>query len=304
MITSFLMVLAWARQYVKIRLRFDFGTWKRFLRESYALGIAAVITFVYFKVDTIMLSVMKSSADVGIYNAAYKVLENLSFFPAMIVGLIFPLMSKYVYAERDKFEEIANKTYKVFMLIVVPLVIGTLFLADGIIRAIGGGGFSESAAVLRVLVFAIAFIFFGNFFNAVLIAAGLQKKLLFVMAIAAIFNVAANLIFIPKFSYTAAAYISAMTEFIVTFGTFLYAAKKLKYYPRSENLGGILVSGAAMAIALYLLRGKNFIIAGMAGMLVYLVFIVIFKAVGAEEITSIISKRGVEEFDPHQTNIE
>jgi len=61
------------------------------------------------------------------------------------------------------------------VILIVPLIIGTLFLADGVINIIGGAGFSEAGNVLRILVFALAFIFFGQLFNAVLIVSNLQN---------------------------------------------------------------------------------------------------------------------------------
>lgn len=297
MVFNFIFIYLWSRKYIRFKLRFDFGYWKKFLKESYPIGIAAFVTFIYFKMDTILLSVMKSSSDVGIYGAAYKVIENITFFPAMIIGLIFPIMSKNIFFDRARFEDISNKTLKVFSVIIVPLVIGTLFLSDGIIRLIGGAGFSESGTVLRILVFALAFIFLGNFSNAILISANLQKKLLLILSVAAVFNISANLIFIPHYSYLASASISVVTEMLVVIGTFYFIAKKIKYFPRAENIWRILSAGALMAGTLYILRNTNFLMAGAVSVLAYLLALWFFKAIKTEEITSIISKKGAQVYD-------
>lgn len=298
MVLSFLLVYLWSKKYIHITLRFDFSYWKTFLRQSYPVGIAAIITFVYFKIDTIMLSVMKSSTEVGIYNAAYKVIENISFFPAMLVGLIFPIMAQTIFHDRNKFEDISNKTFKVFVVTIVPIIIGTTFLSEGVIRIIGGAGFSESAPVLRILIFSLAFIFFGNFFNAVLVSGNMQKKLMFVLAFAAVFNIVANLLLIPRFSYSGAAYVSAITEFIVASATFYLGAKKLNYRPRLEKIYGIVLSGIVMAAFLYLGRGINFFALGSASVALYLAALWVFGAIKTSDITSIISKKGVEEYEP------
>lgn len=296
MILSFLMILFWSRKYVKLRLRFDFSYWKKFLKEAYPIGIVAIVTFVYFKIDTIILSVMKSSADVGIYNAAYKVVENISFFPGMIIGLIFPIMSQHIFSDREKFKDISNKTFKIFFILIIPLIVGTMFLSEGIINLIGGIGFVQSANVLRILIFALVFIFFGNFFNAVIISGNYQKRLMYVLVVAAVFNVAANLIFIPLSPrpYFVAATVSALTEMLVAAMTFYIVVVKIKYLPKVEKVWGILVSGGFMAIFLYLSRGINFFLMAIGSVLVYLLFLWIFKAIKTEEIMSIISKKGVQ----------
>jgi len=298
MILSFSLVLWWVKKYIKLRFKFNFDYWKKFLKEAYPVGISAIVTFVYFKIDTIILSVLRSSADVGIYNAAYKVIENISFFPAMIVGLIFPLMSQYIFSDRNKFFDISNKTLKVFVVLVVPIIIGTMFLSEGIINLIGGIGFAESANVLRILIFALACIFFSNYFNAIIISGNNQKKLMYILVSAAVFNVSLNLIFIPSanYPYFTAAIVSALTEFLVATFSFFLVVTKIKYYPHVEKIWSILVAGLIMAAFLFLLRDMNFFLQAFSGVLIYMIFLWVFKAIKAEEITSIISKKGVQEY--------
>lgn len=290
MVFSFILIYFLSKKYISFRIRLDFSYWKTFLKQSYPLGIAAIIGFIYFKIDTIFLSVMKTSAEVGIYNAAYKVIENIVFFPTMIIGLIFPIMSRSIFSDKTRFRDISNKIFKVFWILVVPLIIGTVFLSDGIIRLIGGAGFFESGLVLRILVFALAAIFFGNFSNAILIAGNKQKKLMLIMFLAAVFNVISNLIFIPKFSYLAAAVTSAITEIFVAGAAFYVIVKEIHYFPKAEKFWSILASGAAMAVYFFLFQKINFFLLAISGTLVYVLFLWIFKAIKVEEITSIIGK--------------
>ncbi len=297
MIVSFILIFLCSKKFIRFKMRFDFDYWKVFLKESLPMGTAAIITFIYFKMDTILLSVMKSSADVGIYGAAYKVLENITFFPAMIAGLVLPLMSKNVFANRGEFIKISNKTFKVFVILAIPLVIGVLFLSDGVMNLIGGASFSESAGVLRVLIFALALIFFGHFFNAILIAGNLQKKLMLVLGFAAILNVSLNLLFIPKFSYYAASYASVATEMAVVALTAYLTVKNIGYVPKIEKKAGILAAGIVMTVFLYVFRENNFFIAAPGSAVVYFASLWIFNAVRTSEILSIISKKGVEEYE-------
>ena len=291
MLVSFLIVFLWSRRYIKFRPAFDFAVWKKFLKESYPVGISAIIVFAYFKLDTILLSILKTSSDVGIYNAAYKVLENISFFPAMFVGLVMPIMSRYIFHERKKFELVADKTFKVFLILTVPLFIGTVFLAPGIIRLIGGAGFSESVPVLRLLAAAMVFIFFGNFFTNVIIAGSLQRKLMGILLFCAIFNVSLNLILIPRFSYIGAAVTSSLTEGLVVLLSCFIAWKNLKYFPSFAKIFPILVSGAGMALVFFYFRSLNFFLLAAAGVFAYGLLLWLFKAVSFEEVESLISKK-------------
>ncbi len=298
MVFSFTAVYLLSKKYISFRLRFDFEYWKVFVKESYPLGIAAFIGFIYFKIDTILLSVMKTSAEVGIYNAAYKVIENITFFPTMMAGLVFPIMSQTIFSDKARFKDISDKIYKIFWIFVVALVVGTMFLSGGIVHLIGGSGFEKAAVVLKILIFALAAIFFSNFSNSILIVGNKQKKLMVIMFLAAVFNVVANLIFIPRYSYMAAAWISVLTELFVTGATFYVIIKDLKYLPTAENFYGILSSGVVMATYFFFFQRINFFLLAISGTAVYVIALWLFGVIKADDIKSIISKKGVQEYNP------
>ncbi|HPN54679.1 MAG TPA: flippase [Candidatus Moranbacteria bacterium] len=287
MIFNFSTVLFFLRKYARLKLQFDFVYWKKFLKESLPLGISAVVIFIYFKIDTILLSVMKTNTEVGIYNAAYKVIENVSFFPAMIVGLVFPIFSRYIFSDKKEFSRIADETTKVFLILIVPIVIGTLFLSKNIINLIGGEAFLQSANTLRILIFSLAFIFFGNLFNSLLIAGNHQKKLLLAAVVCAIFNVTANLIFIPIFSYNGSAVVSTLTEFFVMVTGFALTAKYINYIPSFKSLWRILIAGGAMAIFLYLFKNTGFLFCVFFGSLIYAFFLWLTRTITIKELSSI-----------------
>lgn len=291
MVSNFVLVLLLSRRYLKFRLKFDFHYWKKFLKMSLPMGISVIITFFYFKMDTILLSVMQESRDVGIYNAGYKIIETMTFFPSMIVGLTLPLTSKYIFSNKEKFQKISDKTFKIFVLLIVPIAVGALFLADEIIEIIGGGnGFEESANVLRVLIFALMFVFFGNFFNNILIAGNLQKRLMKALFFCAVFNVGANLIFIPLYSYMGSAIISVITEGLVVIFTSYIAFKYLEYKPKDVGVMRFIAAGAIMALFLYIFSDLNFFLLAALSAIVYFIALYFTKAIQKEELMMIIKK--------------
>lgn len=290
MLINFILVFLLSRRYLKFKLKIDFAYWKKFLKMSFPMGISVMITFMYFKMDTILLSVIKSGVDVGIYNVAYKIIENITFFPAMIIGLILPLMSRYIFSDRKKFESVSNKTFKIFCILTIPLVIGALFLAEKIVGLISGAGFMESANVLRILIFALVFIFFGHFFNSILLAGNLQEKLMKALSFCAVFNIGANLIIIPRYSYTGAAATSVFTEMLVVALTFYLTAKYLNYRPRIKKWKGFLFSGLAMAAFLFIFQGLGLFFLTIGSSAVYFIFLWLTKVISKKEILSVVGR--------------
>ncbi|MGK2848585.1 MAG: flippase [Minisyncoccota bacterium] len=286
-------VFFFSRRYVTFTPQINVSFWKEFLRESLPMGATAIITFTYFKMDTIILSMFQSSAHVGIYNVAYKVMENLIFFPAMLVGLILPLLSRYIFSDRTQFQEIADKTFKVFCIIIVPLVAGTYFLAPDIIRFVSGDSFSESVVVLRILVFALGCIFFGQFFTMLLVVGNVQAKLMQLLIIVAVLNISFNIVLIPRYSYIGAASTSVATEMLVVMLTSFLAYKYVGYKPSFKHLEKILFAGCLMSGILFLLAPVSFFLAGSVSVGVYISFLWISRAVSADELASLFSRRDV-----------
>lgn len=291
MLFNFIVLFILSRRYVPFVLHVDVSYWKKFLRLSLPMGIAVFVTFLYIKMDTIILSIVGTQEEVGIYNAAYKIVDTLAFFPAMIIGLMLPLLSLYIFSDRDKFARIADKTMKVFILMVVPIIIATLFMADFIMLVIGGGAFEESVIVLRILIFASALIFFGHFYNNVLLAGNQQKRLMIALIIAAVLNITANIIFIPHFSYMASAIISVGTELFVVAAGAILSYRYLQYRPHLSFLWRIFAAGGLMVIAFIFMGDLHALVAGCVALAVYLIGIIGLHAVSRKELMSIFLRR-------------
>jgi O-antigen/teichoic acid export membrane protein len=287
-----------SRKYIKFPFVVDVEFWKRFLKESFPLGVSALITFFYFKMDTILLSILKGSAAVGTYGVAYKVMENLTFFPAMLAGLIIPLLSRFILTDRKRFNDIADTTFRVFWILALPIVIGTIFLTTHIIAIVSGSGFDESVPVLKFLIFSLFFIFFGNYFNMILIVGNLQKKLMKALFFVAIFNVGINILLIREYSYLGAAFTSMMTEFLVVMVTGMIAYRNLQYRPSFRNIHRVLLSGVVMGIVLYGTASLPFLVTGLSGVISYIVSLWVFHAVTREELMILFSKNEFQNIEP------
>jgi len=291
MTVNCLLALFLARKNLKFWPKFDLEFSKKYLKKSVPLGISILITFIYFRADTILLSLMKPAEDVGIYGTAYKVIETLSFFPGVVAGLTMPLMAYNIAKNPANFRKIADKNFKFFIILALPLIVGTLFLADEIIRLIAGNQFTSSANLLRIVIFALALIFFGQLFNNILIAAKLQKEMMKALLVCAIFNLSLNLLFIPRFSYYATAITSVATEFLVVLLGGWLVFKKVNYLPRWEKAPQLLLSLLVMTLFFLIFQRANFLFLFLVGPLVYFISLAWFGVVSKNEILSLLPNR-------------
>ncbi len=271
---SFGLTFLFSRRYVKVGFDFDFSFWRRLLQESVPLALAIIFTAVYFKMDTLMLSVMRPPGEVGIYNLAYKFLESLLFFPAMFVGLIVPLMSRYAFTNREKFYHIFQKGFNLLALFIVPLAVGTFFISKELVVLVGGREFIASASVLNILVVAASVIFLAVLFSNTIISFKKQKILTYFYGLGALINLAANLLLIPRYSYFGAAFTTLFTELIVTFLMLVVVRRLLGRLPSLVSLLKYFGAGAIMALFIWSGLLNNPWVAVFSGGAVY--FIVLY----------------------------
>jgi len=57
------------------------------------IAISIIFNVVYLKGDTLLLSIFTNQTEVGIYGAAYRVLDVLTQTAMMIMGLFLPLLA-------------------------------------------------------------------------------------------------------------------------------------------------------------------------------------------------------------------
>lgn len=212
----FALNLFFAWRLVRFRLMASISRWRHILRTTFPIAISLVFTLLYFKVDTILLSLLQTQEAVGIYSIAYKVLETFIFFPAAFVGLLLPILAKYAKENREKFSKLVSVTSDLMGYAAFPLVAGGILLSSSLVHLIGGDDFLISTPTLQVLFLAIGIIFYGTLFGTSIIALGLQKKALWAYVAGFLFNFIANLVFIPRYSYLGAAWTTVVTEILVT----------------------------------------------------------------------------------------
>ncbi len=251
-LVNFLVVFISARRHVAIKLRFDIAFWKEILKVTWPIAISVVLNVIYFKVDTIFLSVMKPERDVGLYGEAYKILEVLIAFPAMFAGLIMPLLSSSAFKDWDKFKRVIRKGFDFMAMAALPVLVIGIVLAKPIVVFIGGEEFAAAAPILQILVIATASIFIGNMFANGVVAVNKQRQMVWAYLATAALAVILDWLLIPKFTYIGAAWATVATEVLIAALSIWMVWKTSGALPSLRNVGKFLIAGAGMAGFLFL----------------------------------------------------
>lgn len=288
---NFLFTFIMAKKYTKIQLAFDWIFWKKVLKDTWPVAVSIMFNLVYFKADSIILSIVKPTADVGIYTATYKVLEVLTTFPAMFAGLLTPLLTyAYVSGDMEKFKKYLQQGFNFLVLVSVPMIVGTFFLGKDIMIVVSGSEFAIAGDVLRIIIFATAAIFIGNLFGNTVVVIHKQKAMIKAYAAVALIAVVGYLIFIPKFSYFGAASMTVFAEGCIMISAMymvLHTTKiKLSYMIILKSVAASLVMGTM----LYVLRNVYVIVLLILSVPVYALALYAFKGFSKEMVKDILIK--------------
>ncbi len=287
---NFIYVFFSAKKYVDIKIAFEFSFYKQVLKTTWPIALSIVLNMIYFKVDTIFLSVIKGDYEVGLYGEAYKILEVLIAFPAIFAGLITPLFAKYAYVNPEKFKTVLQKGFDTMFMLALPIVIGGVMFSQDIVVFVGGPAFIKSAPILSILVIAVAAIFIGNMFSNAVVSLKKQKQMLWSYAFVAVVAVILYSILIPKYSYIGAAWGTAITEVLIACLGIFVVYRASKAIPSLANAWKVVLASGIMALAIYIMPSWHFSISMVLGSLVYLVSLYLVKGVSKELFVEVFGR--------------
>ncbi|MFN8595265.1 MAG: oligosaccharide flippase family protein [Anaerolineae bacterium] len=254
------------------------------LRESFPLMINHLLATLFFKVDVPMLESLRGSVTVGWYSTAYKWLDALNIIPAYSTLALFPVMSRQATEDKDALMRSTRFAIKFLVMLALPLAVVTTFIAPTLVLFLGGSSYLPHAGIaLQIMIWSIPFGWINSIVNYILIALGQQSKLTRAFIVGLTFNVIANLILIPRFSYVAAALITILSELVEGFVFVIYLERSLGSIRWIGLLWKLFVAAALMFGAMWLGWSVQPLIGLVAGPMVYLGSLVALRAIGPEE---------------------
>lgn len=258
----FLATFAFANKLVPLRPQFDLKLWKSVVRESLPYGLALILNAVYFRVDSILLFMLRGSTEVGLYGVPMRMLEVLTVIPLYFMNSVLPILTRAISEKSEKYKKIIQYSWEFLVAAAAPVITGTVILAYPIVFIVSSPeflsrvneGFFGSDIGLQILIFAMGFQFLNVLFAFILISVHKQTKLLYINAACVLFNIIGNLILIPEWGIRGAAFTSVLSELFILIGTYIAARHYLDFKISLKNTGKTISSAFVMGIAVYVLR--------------------------------------------------
>ncbi|MEI8360773.1 MAG: flippase [bacterium] len=293
-ISSFLnfgLLFYYSRPYAKISLNFNWEIWLEITKKSWPIGVTIFFNLIYLRTDILLLSIFKSQNDVGVYGAAYKVIDVLITLPFIFAGIVLPIMtSSWLNKNHERFQMVVQRSFDLMSLLAIPQFFGAYFLAGSLMSLVAGKEFAISGPILQILMAASSIVFIGTVFSHAVIAVNRQKNIIGAYAFVAATSLIGYLIFIPKFSYFGAAWVTIYSELAIALASFYIVYKESGFVPHFKVFNKSLLASIIMSLGIIALKHFSLLTNISVAIFSYFISLYMLKGITKQDILELVAK--------------
>jgi O-antigen/teichoic acid export membrane protein len=203
---------------------------RQLVREIFngALPLCGLLlfTYIYFRIDAVLLFFLRGKLETGWYSAAFKLIENISWLIASIRLGVFPVLSKTFKEGSDHYQKIWQQTVRYLLLISIPLAVGMMLLAPRLLGLLYGASFEAGGTVLMIMSLGFPLLCLNDLAAYLLLSQNKTRSVLQITGGAAVFNVLLIVFLIPKWGMEGAAAAATLTQ-VLLFGVYTLKVREI-----------------------------------------------------------------------------
>jgi len=257
------------------------------LKESYLLGIGRILRKASFSMDIILLKFLSGSAGAGLFQGVYKPILQLMFIPRNISAALFPVFSRFFKDDSASLKNIYRDSFKVLTIIMLPIVIGMIFLSKEFVTVLLGERFLSAVPAFKILGAVWGLMFISTFLLRLLTAIDRQELVTLCIGFALVINVSLDLVLIPQMGFMGAAWATLFAEVALITTSFLFMSKHLTRLSLWKIFYGPCGGAFLMALFCLWLMNSNLmpkiLLVLPLGLLIYFAHLVLTKTLTMDE---------------------
>jgi O-antigen/teichoic acid export membrane protein len=279
-----LVFLAWiVRSSIPIRLSFDWAVWRELLGETFLYAIAMSIGAINFYVTVLVMSLIASAAETGLFATSFRVIQVALGIPVLMLTAIFPLMSREYADDEPGVGEMVGKVFSVAVICGVWMSLAMLLGASFIIDLIAGSKGRGAVSVLRIQGIVLTASFISTSSALGLIALRRYRAMIVASSSALALNVVLGLALVPALGARGGALADVITETLVAIGlTGVLVHAVARHRIRGSVAPSVLLA-AALSVSVLLLPIGSFARTVVAT-IIYFAVLLLLRAIPDEVI--------------------
>lgn len=227
------------------------------IMESLPFGLMGILGTLMLNIDTLIIGWLTAATEatrtLGIYAAALRPVQVLYIVPSILSTAVFPALARLATSDKERFKNLLEKALSFSFLIAVPLVVGGLILAKGLMLLLFGQEYVEGTSTFMALLFTLPIVYAGGFVSHAVLAQDSQKSFLAYLGAGLFANVVLDIILIPPFGILGSALATIAAQLLANFIIWrklksIQDFKTLRYLPK------IFIAGAGMGVVVFALN--------------------------------------------------
>lgn len=277
-----------------VRFRGSRALWPRIFGVGISVGIAATLTFAYGRIDQILVYEFASDpAEVGVYAAMYKILDNAGVVPLAVMTTLFPIMAGLYPADPERLKRMMQIAIDYLTIVALGGLALALAAAEPIIRLLYGADYVSGASILPVLLAAFVPICIGNVAGNMVVAMDMQRRYIWFAALGLLLNVPLNIALIPEYGIEAAAWITLGTEVVVVSLSLAAVLRRIEMRLSLRHIALATLAAAISGLAVWGLdeAGAGVILLLVAMAALYPLLLLAFRAFDLDQLRRLLRER-------------
>jgi O-antigen/teichoic acid export membrane protein len=260
------------------------------LRESLPLMAFMVLSFVNWKADGVILSLLSTHSEVGVYGLATTIAANTTVVALLFLKSTLSTATELFSRAVAAFAGFVRRSVELMCFVAVPVAVVGALLAGPLIGFFGDKAFvPRGTPTLAILFLAAALQFVSCTVGQALIACHQQRFLLQESLAVVVVNVPLNIALDGRFGAVGAAVALVCTELFAVVITSWWLHRRCGYRTPVMFLLRVLVPTAPSVAVAVLLSGQHVILAVTAAAVTYLVASMV---IGPIKWSTLASMRG------------
>ncbi len=279
----------------KFKLHWHFSWDKDILRQIMWLALPFALYGIFQRFytffDSILLFKFAGDRAVGLYQIPFKIIVAIQFLPMAFTASLYPAMSAYWQRNREQLRITFERAITYSLIIGVPIMIGTIVLADQLILLFKEG-YAEAIIPLQVSMIAVPFMFLSFPIGSLLNACDRQKRNTVNIALIAITSALLNFYLIPRLGVIGACITTVVTSMgMIVLGLLVVPEIiTIRVMKLIQVMLKIVAAGILMGIAVtYLKHMFPTAVTIVIASVIYAAALFLFRGFTTQDIRSIMS---------------
>jgi len=265
-------------------VRVGLGRMVAVIKQSLPIGIASFLAFIVtWNASTSLLGLLSTHSEVGCFSMAFKICMIIISASLSLGMAILPAISQHYLTSRDTANKVVLLTEKALFLLGIPLIAGTIVVAEPLMIYAIGAKYMNSVLPLQIAIGGAVLFAFNMVYYTYLVAADKQQENMYISLFRALLLIALSVPLIIHAGAAGAAIAYTSGEFITLL---VYRARS--GIREAENLFSAafkpLIASAAMCAALLAVKDLNVILRIAGGAALYFTVLLVIKGVKVSEI--------------------